>query len=56
MSVVTNFDFDSDVSKPDAFVSFGNGQKGKLHSMLDRLSSLHIVGAVSLMFGSEGFT
>jgi hypothetical protein len=56
MFVVNSFDFAFNVSNPDAFVSFVNGQKGKLHSMLERLSSLHVVCAVSLRFGSIGFT
>ena len=56
MLVVSNCDFELVVSSPDAVVSFGNGQKGKLHSMSDRLNSLQIVGAVSLSFGSVGLT
>ncbi len=54
MKVVSNFDFDIDVSSPDAFVSFGKGQKGRLHSMSERLNSLQTVGAVSFNVGSDG--
>jgi len=54
MIVVSNFDFDIDVSSPDDFVSFGKGQKGKLHSISERLNSLQTVGAVSFKVGSDG--
>jgi hypothetical protein len=52
--VVNNIDFELVVSSPDAFVSLGNGQKGRLHSMLERLNSSQTVGAVSFTVGSDG--
>ena len=56
MFVVNKYDFELDVSSLEAVVSFGNGQKGKLHSMPERLNSLQTVGDVSFTVGSVGFT
>ena len=53
--VVNSLDLDSAALRPESFVSFGIGQKGRLHSMFIRLRSLQTVKEESLAFGSVGF-
>ena len=45
---VNNFDFESAVFNPDAFVSLGAGHNGRLHSMLRSDNSLQLVGLVAV--------
>jgi hypothetical protein len=51
-----SFEVEIEVSSPDAFVSLGNGHRGKLHSISVRVKSLHLAGEVSLTLGSVGLT
>ena len=52
--VVNSLDLDSAALRPESFVSFGIGQKGRLHSMSVRSRSLQFLKDVSFTLGSDG--
>jgi len=51
-----SLDFESEVISPEAVVSFGNGQKGKLHSMSDKVKFGQVADLVSFKVSSLGLT
>jgi hypothetical protein len=51
---VRSFEIEMEVSRPDAIVSVGIGQRGKLHSIWVRAKSEQTVGEVSFTVGSVG--
>ncbi len=51
---VRSFEIEMAVSRPDAIVSLGIGQRGKLHSIWVRAKSEQTAGEVSLTVGSAG--